>query len=58
MSAPMSTTSEPARMGMCLSETAEVRVNLGSTWMTFAPRALASATHWYPTGWHSAMLEP
>ena len=29
----------------CLSATALVRVNLGSTWMTFAPRAFASATH-------------
>jgi hypothetical protein len=26
--------------------------------MTLAPRALASSTHWKPTGWHSAMLEP
>jgi hypothetical protein len=26
--------------------------------MTVAPRALASSTHWKPTGWHSAMLEP
>ena len=58
MSAPSSTTSEPARIGMCLSLTAEVRVKRGSTWMTRAPRALASSTHWNPTGWHSAMLEP
>ena len=33
-------------------------MNRGSTWMIFAPRALASATHWKPTGWHSAMFEP
>ena len=26
--------------------------------MTFAPRCLASMTHWNPTGWHSAMFEP
>ena len=26
--------------------------------MTFAPRSLASITHWKPTGWHSAMFEP
>lgn len=50
--------SVPARMGRCLSDTAEVRVNRGSTWITRAPRALASVTHWKPTGWHSAMLEP
>ena len=41
-----------------MSATAEVRVNRGSTWMILAPRALASITHWNPTGWHSAMLEP
>ena len=45
-------------MKMCLSAIAEVRVNRGSTWMTFAPRDLASSTHWKPTGWHSAMLDP
>ena len=26
--------------------------------MTVAPRALASITHWNPTGWHSAMFDP
>ena len=50
--------SEPARIGTCRSATAEVRVNRGSTWMTLAPRRLASITHWKPTGWASAMLEP
>ena len=35
-----------------------VRVNRGSIWMILAPRYLASITHWNPTGWHSAMLEP
>ena len=35
-----------------------MRVNRGSTWITVAPRALASITHWNPTGWHSAMFEP
>jgi hypothetical protein len=24
----------------------------------FAPRALASITHWNPTGWHSAKFNP
>lgn len=43
---------------MCLSALADVRVNRGSTWMTFAPRARASATHWKPTGCASAMLPP
>ena len=35
-----------------------MRVNRGSTWMTFAPRGFASITHWNPTGWASAMFEP
>ncbi len=48
----------PARSGTCMSATAVVLVNRGSTWMTVAPRALASITHWNPTGWHSAMFEP
>ena len=48
----------PARIGTCRSATALVRVNRGSTWMIVAPRALASITHWKPTGWHSAMFEP
>ena len=48
----------PARIGTCRSETAEVLVNRGSTWMIVAPRRLASITHWKPTGWASAMLEP
>ncbi len=48
----------PARSGTCASATAEVRVKRGSMWMIFAPRALASITHWNPTGWHSAMFEP
>ena len=48
----------PARIGTCRSASALVRVKRGSTWNTLAPRALASITHWNPTGWHSAMLEP
>ena len=36
----------------------EVRVNRGSTWITVAPRRLASITHWNPTGCASAMFEP
>ena len=50
--------SVPARSGTWMSASALVRVYRGSTWMTVAPRALASMTHWNPTGWHSAMLEP
>ena len=50
--------SEPARSGTWTSATALVRVKRGSTWMIVAPRALASITHWNPTGWHSAMFEP
>ncbi len=42
--------SAPARIGTYRSATALVRVNRGSTWITFAPRALASITHWNPTG--------
>ena len=41
-----------------MSATALVRVYRGSIWMTLAPRALASMTHWNPTGWASAMFEP
>ena len=48
----------PARIGTCRSATALVRVKRGSMWMTFAPRACASMTHWKPTGWHSAMFDP
>ncbi len=50
--------SVPARIGTCRSASAPVRVSRGSTWISVAPRALASITHWKPTGWHSAMLEP
>ena len=48
----------PARRGTWRSATALVRVKRGSTWMSFAPRALASMTQRKPTGWHSAMLDP
>jgi hypothetical protein len=48
----------PARRGTCRSARALVRVKRGSTWITLAPLALASTTHWKATGWHSAMLEP
>ena len=41
-----------------MSASALVRVKRGSTWMTVAPRSLASTTHWNATGWHSAMFEP
>ena len=37
--------SVPGRIGTCVSATALVRVNRGSTWMICAPRALASITH-------------
>lgn len=48
----------PARSGTCRSASALVRVNLGSTWITVAPRALASITHWKPTGCASAKFDP
>ena len=48
----------PARMGTNVSASALVRVKCGSMWITLAPRAFASITHWKPTGWHSAMFEP
>jgi hypothetical protein len=41
MRAPSSTISLPARIGTWVSERAEVRVNRGSTWITFAPRSRA-----------------
>ena len=50
--------SVPARIRTCFVHIALVRVKRGSTWITCAPRSLASITHWNPTGWHSAMLEP
>lgn len=55
---PRNAMSVPARSGTWASETALVRVYRGSTWISFAPRAFASITHWNPTGWHSAMFEP
>jgi hypothetical protein len=45
-------------MGTWRSETALVRVKRGSTWMIFAPRLFAYITQRFPTGWHSAMLDP
>ena len=48
----------PARMPTYFVAIALVRVKRGSTWITFAPRSLASITHWNPTGWFSAMFEP
>src|SRR5436309_4114288 len=50
--------SEPARIGTCRSATALVRVNRGSTWISFAPFSLAFMGQRNATGWHSAMLEP
>ena len=50
--------SVPTRSGTNVSASALVRVNRGSMWITRAPRALASMTHWNPTGWASAMFEP
>ena len=50
--------SAPARMRTCFETIALVRVKRGSTWKTFAPRSLASITHWKPTGWFSAMFDP
>ena len=48
----------PARMGTWKEALALVRVKRGSTWITVAPRSLASITHWKPTGWHSTLFEP
>ena len=48
----------PARSGTYRSASALVRVNRGSMCTTCVPRALASITHWNPTGWASAMFEP
>ena len=48
----------PTRSGTNVSASALVRVKRGSMWMILAPRALASTTHWNPTGCASAMLEP
>ena len=58
MMPPRNATSVPARIGTCRSASALVRVKRGSTWITTAPRALPSMTHWKPTGWHSAKFEP
>ena len=44
-----------------MSAIAEVRVNLGSAWMTvqgLPGRVLAFMTQRNATGWHSAMFEP
>ena len=58
MSPPSQAMSVPARIGTKTSARALVRENRGSTWITVAPRALASITHWNPTGCASAKLEP
>ena len=58
MTPPRKAMSLPARSGTYGSATALVRVNRGSMWITRAPRALASITHWNPTGCASAMFEP
>ncbi len=50
--------SEPARIAAWMSAIALVRVKRGSTWMSLAPRALASIGQRKATGWHSAMFEP
>jgi len=42
--------SEPARIGAWMSAIALVRVNRGSTWMSLAPRALASIGQRKATG--------
>ena len=58
MTPPRNAMSVPARSATCMVGQRAVRVNRGSTWMTLAPRLLASITHWKPTGWASAMFEP
>jgi hypothetical protein len=58
MMPPRKAMSVPARIGTWMSASALVRLKRGSTWISVAPRALASITHWNPTGWASAKLEP
>ena len=41
-----------------MSAIALVRVNRGSTWMSFAPFIFACMGQRKATGWFSAMLEP
>jgi hypothetical protein len=55
---PRNAMSLPARIGTWMSASALVRLNRGSTWISVAPRALASMTHWKPTGCASAKFEP
>ncbi len=50
--------SVPVRSGTKMSARALVRLKWGSTWITVAPRAFASITHWKATGCASAMFEP
>src|SRR6266498_2669406 len=55
---PRKAMSLPARMGTCRSAIALVRLKRGSTWITLAPRSLASITHWKPTGCAAAERGP
>ncbi len=50
--------SVPERIGAWMLDSALVRVNRGSTWMTVLPRRCASTTKRKAIGWFSAMLEP
>ena len=50
--------SEPERIGAWMSHSAPVRVKRGSTWISVAPRRLASTRKRKAIGWFSAMLEP
>ena len=59
MSPPKNATSVPVRIRRWMSETAEVRVKRGSTWIIFAPRStFALMNQRKPTGCASAGLPP
>jgi hypothetical protein len=50
--------SDPARTGAYTSQSAEVRVNRGSAWISVAPRSLACRAKRNAIGWFSAMFDP
>src|SRR3546814_17888749 len=57
MMPPRKAMSLPARIGAWMSESAEVRVKRGSTWMQVEPRSFACSTKRKATGCASAMFE-
>ena len=50
--------SEPARIGMCMSHDALVRLKCGSTWISVAPRSRAFIAQREPTGCASMSPDP